>query len=70
MYVCICNAVTESQIEQAVHDGARTLADLRRDLGVSAECGSCATYARQCLDRAKEKQRQDRHGARAEHPPD
>ena len=67
MYVCICNAVTEGQIEQAVHDGARTLADLRRDLGVSAECGCCANYARECLEQAKDKQRRE---ARAEHPPD
>lgn len=65
MYVCICNAVTEHQIEEAVRSGARTLADLRRDLGVSAECGACATYARECLEHAKQQQRAD---ARIEHP--
>ena len=42
MYVCICNAVTEHQIAEAVKTGARTLLDLRRDLGVSSECGCCA----------------------------
>ena len=57
MYVCICNAVTEHQIAEAVKTGARTLLDLRRDLGVSSECGCCAAYARECLERAKEAQR-------------
>lgn len=52
MYVCVCMAVTERQIRQAVEAGARTLKDLRRDLGVSSECGQCAAYARQCLNQA------------------
>ena len=49
MYVCVCLAVTERQIHQAARDGAKTLKDLRRDLGVTGECGRCATCARQCL---------------------
>lgn len=49
MYVCVCSAVTERQIQQAARDGAKTLKDLRRDLGVTAECGRCATCAKQCL---------------------
>ncbi|AWI79660.1 MAG: bacterioferritin [Betaproteobacteria bacterium HGW-Betaproteobacteria-13] len=49
MYVCVCNAVTESHIEEAVRKGATTLRHLRLELGVSAECGRCATCARDCL---------------------
>lgn len=49
MYVCICNAVTERHIEQAVQRGARCMGDLRQTLGVSAECNRCAKCARQCL---------------------
>ncbi len=52
MYVCVCQAVTERQIHQAVRDGARTLKDLRRDLGVTSECGRCAGCARQCMKEA------------------
>jgi bacterioferritin-associated ferredoxin len=58
MYVCVCKSVTERQIHQAVRDGARTLKDLRCALGVSSECGQCATCARQCLKEAIEEQRQ------------
>ncbi len=54
MYVCVCSAVTERQIHQAVHEGAKTLKDLRRDYGVTAECGRCAACARQCLRDAHE----------------
>lgn len=53
MYVCVCHAVTDRQIHRAVEDGARTLKDLRRDLGVASECGRCAGCAKECLNQAK-----------------
>lgn len=52
MYVCICQAVTDHQIREAVRDGARTLKDLRRELGVTRDCGRCAACALACLDEA------------------
>lgn len=52
MYVCVCQAITERQIHEAARDGARTLKDLRRDLGVTVECGRCATCATDCLRQA------------------
>ncbi|HEX9194688.1 MAG TPA: (2Fe-2S)-binding protein [Azonexus sp.] len=52
MYVCVCHAVTDRQIREAAESGARTLKDLRRDLGVTRDCGRCASCARQCLHEA------------------
>jgi bacterioferritin-associated ferredoxin len=52
MYVCVCQAVTDRQIREAVQSGARTLRDLRRDLGVTRDCGRCASCARDCLNEA------------------
>ncbi|MCC4115461.1 (2Fe-2S)-binding protein [Aromatoleum toluclasticum] len=49
MYVCICNAVTERHIDEAVSDGVSTLRELRTRLGVAGECGRCASCARDCL---------------------
>ncbi len=49
MYICICKAVTDRQIREAAQGGARTLRDLRRDLGVTADCGRCASCAHACL---------------------
>ena len=54
MYVCVCKAVTESDLSVAIRAGARTLGDLKRGLGVATECGRCATCARECL-RASER---------------
>jgi bacterioferritin-associated ferredoxin len=54
MYVCLCHAVTDSDIHQAAKNGATTLKDLRRELGVSVDCGRCASCARKCLKTANE----------------
>lgn len=53
MYVCVCHAVTDRQIREAADNGARTLKDLRRDLGVTRDCGRCATCAKDCLKAAQ-----------------
>ena len=49
MYICVCNAVTERQVKQAVNEGADTMRDLRQRLGVAGECGRCAKCALDCL---------------------
>lgn len=54
VYVCLCKAVTDQQIQQAVEDGACTMRDLARELGVATQCGKCGCDAREllkyCLD--------------------
>ena len=54
MYVCVCQAVTDREIHQAARNGAKTLRDLRRELGVSVDCGRCASCARKCLKAVNE----------------
>ncbi|QWF70404.1 (2Fe-2S)-binding protein [Methylomonas paludis] len=54
MYVCVCQAVTDSQIREAAINGAKTLKDLRRELQVSVDCGRCASCARKCLKAAND----------------
>lgn len=41
MYVCVCNAVTERQIKQAINEGANTTGQLRQKLEAPQQCGSC-----------------------------
>lgn len=70
MYVCICQAVTDRQIHQAALGGARTVKDLQRDLGVTRDCGLCASCARSCLESAHQSircQGKSDHGARLMH---
>lgn len=45
MYVCICQAVTEKQVRDAVDNGVQSLSALREHLGVASECGKCARCA-------------------------
>ncbi|NLF54417.1 MAG: bacterioferritin [Thauera phenolivorans] len=52
MYVCVCNAITERHIGQAVDEGMCSLRELREQLGVGAECGRCARHARECMHAA------------------
>ncbi len=49
MYVCICNAITDTQIRQAAESGVRDLWQLQKELGVAAKCGSCKEQASQIL---------------------
>lgn len=52
MYVCICKAVTDSAIRQAVREGARSLRDLSAKTGCSTQCGRCVHVARETMDLA------------------
>jgi bacterioferritin-associated ferredoxin len=64
LYVCVCKAITDHQIREAAKNGARTLNELRRDLGVASECGNCAAYARQYLKESIENERERKHAPR------
>ena len=49
MYICICHGITDHQIRACVKDGARSLCDLRGQLGVATQCGCCEGSAMQVL---------------------
>ena len=49
MIVCVCRRVSDSQIRQAVADGAHSLECLQFDLGVATQCGRCADCASRVL---------------------
>ncbi len=49
MFVCICNGITDSDIRQAMDDGASTVRDLNRTMGVGSCCGKCTRVARDVL---------------------
>ena len=45
MFVCLCNAITDRQIQETVAAGATTLGDLQAQLGVATCCGCCSDLA-------------------------
>lgn len=49
MYVCVCHAVTDRDIEEATAAGCCSLRQLREQLGVGTTCGRCARCARATL---------------------
>jgi len=52
MYVCICNAVTDSDIRNAVEDGVRNMKQLGQATGCSSTCGCCRETAIEVLQQA------------------
>lgn len=50
MFVCLCNGVTDRDIRKAVNKGASSVADLRVQLGVANNCGSCIAHAEEVID--------------------
>ncbi|HET6720451.1 MAG TPA: (2Fe-2S)-binding protein [Rhodocyclaceae bacterium] len=62
MYVCICNAVTDSQILAAVDAGHGSLKALRQHLGVAAECGRCARCAADLVKSCQDCGQCSKHG--------
>jgi bacterioferritin-associated ferredoxin len=51
MYVCICAAVSDRQIKQAVREGACSVDQLGACLGVGTVCGCCREMAQEILHR-------------------
>ena len=51
MYVCICHAVTDTQIENAIDDGAVSMQQLSTKLKVGTQCGQCCSCAKKVLNR-------------------
>jgi bacterioferritin-associated ferredoxin len=60
MYVCLCNAVTDSDIRNAVDDGVRNLKQLRQATDCGATCGSCNDMALEVLQQAIMTKRQSK----------
>lgn len=50
MYVCLCRGVTDSQIRQAVAEGATTLREVNSLLGTASQCGKCGMTTRDIVN--------------------
>jgi bacterioferritin-associated ferredoxin len=54
MYVCICNALREREVRQAIEQGgAATPAEIYARLGVTPACRRCADTIADLLDQAE-----------------
>jgi bacterioferritin-associated ferredoxin len=55
MYVCICHAITEKDIQQAVDKGASSIARLSELTMLGTQCGHCTQHAHQVLNQCANK---------------
>ncbi len=53
MYVCLCKAVTDQDIIDAVYDGADNLHALQDHLGVATGCGTCTEMTEQLITQTR-----------------
>ena len=52
MFVCVCNAVTDSDIRKAVDEGVRNMRQLSQTTGCGTSCGCCRDMAIETLQQA------------------
>ncbi len=55
MYVCICKAITDDEIRDAVNNGAQSIAALSKSCGVGTQCGQCKNMAEELIASELEK---------------
>ena len=53
VYICLCNAITEREIRSCAAEGACTMTDLERCLGVGTNCGRCRSTASEILNESR-----------------
>ena len=56
MYVCVCKAVTDSQVQSSVAAGVDSVRTISRCTGLGSECGKCVSFAHQRVKHHKSAQ--------------
>ncbi|MDD5578943.1 MAG: (2Fe-2S)-binding protein [Methylobacter sp.] len=56
MYVCVCKAVTDTQIKNAIVNGVCTRRQLFQCFGVGGDCGKCNKHVKELLNRNLQQQ--------------
>ncbi|HAI58428.1 MAG TPA: bacterioferritin [Xanthomonadaceae bacterium] len=57
MYVCVCNGVTDRDIQRAVDEGCDSLESLASRTGCGSTCGCCREYAAEAITQARTQSR-------------
>lgn len=50
MYICVCHAISDRQIREAVDRGAASLYEVQNVLPVASCCGRCEDSAREVIE--------------------
>jgi len=52
MILCICQAVTDREVDAAIRDGARSVGEVSRACGAGDDCRGCVRTIEQRIDQA------------------
>jgi bacterioferritin-associated ferredoxin len=58
MIVCVCNALTETEVREAARKGAHTPEAAYESLGCEPQCGCCLDYAKEIIEEERGKRPQ------------
>jgi len=50
--LCVCQSVTDREVDAAIREGARSLAEIARACGAGTDCGCCTRVIEQRIDGA------------------
>jgi bacterioferritin-associated ferredoxin len=53
MIICLCEGVSEREVNQAIKEGARSIRDIRRACGAGGGCGGCHDQLLELLEQEK-----------------
>lgn len=57
MIVCLCEGVSESEVQRQIQRGCRTVAALGAACGAGTSCGSCSNHLQRMLSRGPQGER-------------
>ncbi len=49
MFVCVCKAISDKDIQTAILDGAEDMEAITRELGVGTGCGTCHDFTQELI---------------------
>ena len=49
MIICLCNNISEKEIDEAISRGSSKVADVYEALGCKPQCGSCMDYIKDMI---------------------
>ncbi|MFV1871844.1 MAG: bacterioferritin-associated ferredoxin [Oleiphilus sp.] len=50
MLVCVCNGISDKQIDSELANGASSVKEIQRNLGIGSCCGQCVTFAKHMIE--------------------
>ena len=53
MIVCVCHAVNDRRIREAIERGARSVSDVARQCRAGTDCGACCPNIRDMVEAAR-----------------